>query len=128
MKKNVYNGPITCTIGATAEITGSFISKEATRIDGVINGDVTVDGALTMSKDAVVNGNVKAISFITAGKITGDITVKENIEILGTAVIKGNIECATMVMDENAFFEGNCKMNRPEETKGKKETKKDEKG
>lgn len=114
-KTNAANSPITCTIGETAVIDGGFTSKEATRIDGTINGDVSVESMLTIGQSGVVNGNIKAASLITSGKTTGNVTVDGNIEILGTASIKGDIVCSAMVMDENAFFEGNCKMNRTEQ-------------
>ena len=114
-KKTAPVGPITCTIGETTVIEGTFTASEATRIDGKITGDVKVDGALTIGEKGEINGDVTALSLITAGKITGNIKIDDSIEILSTASIRGDIACKTMVMDENAFFEGNCKMNRSEE-------------
>ena len=114
MKKNSLQSPITCMIGSSAVLEGTFRAKEATRIEGTINGDIIIEGILTLGDKAVVNGNIISTGLVTAGKVVGNIKVANNIEILGSASIKGDIECATMVMDENAYFEGTCKMNRSE--------------
>ncbi len=102
---------INSIIGSDAVIEGSFTTKDTTRIDGVIKGDIHSAGTLIIGKGAKVEGKVKAANIMIAGEIRGDLHIKERIEATGTSKIVGDIVARSLTIDENAKFQGNCTMN-----------------
>ena len=116
MKKNTdpTKAPITCIVGSNTEINGNITAKEPIRIEGIVNGDVSSSSTVIIGSSCVIAGNVSAACVSTGGKIKGDITVSDKLELLATAAVKGNITAHTLVIDENAIFEGNCHMIKEE--------------
>ncbi|MCR4902269.1 MAG: polymer-forming cytoskeletal protein [Butyrivibrio sp.] len=99
-------------IGTGAIIDGPFTTKDSTRIDGTVNGNTTISGSLIVGQDGKINGTVTAQNVFIAGEINGNISaVNGRVEISDTGKITGDIVCKTIVIDENAVFQGKCTMN-----------------
>ena len=83
-KKSVeqINAKISSIIGADMVVDGSIHAKEAVRVEGTVNGDVETDGALIIRT-----------------------------EVASTGKVIGNIRTKSLVVDENAVFQGQCIMN-----------------
>lgn len=109
---------ITTIIGSGAECNGDFSAKSSVRIDGVINGSVTVTGALTVGATGRILGDVKAQSVIVGGEISGNVDAPERVELTATARVIGDVRTSIIVIDEKAIFQGKCDMNQ--EVPGKK--------
>ena len=103
---------ITTIIGKGAECNGDFTAEGSVRIDGVINGNVTVTGALIVGATGSINGDIEAHSAIVGGEIIGDVKVADRTELTSTARLIGNITTVVIVIDENAVFQGSCNMNQ----------------
>lgn len=103
---------ITTIIGKGAECNGDFSAEGSVRIDGIINGNVTVTGTLIVGATGSINGDVDAKSTIVGGEIIGDVKVTDRTELTGTARLIGNITTTIIVIDENAVFQGSCNMNQ----------------
>jgi len=103
---------ITTLLGAGSEVKGDFNSDGSVRIDGTVNGNVTVAGTLIVGAGGSINGNISANSVMIGGEILGDITTKEKTELTSTAKVFGNILTNVLVIDENAIFQGGCDMGQ----------------
>ena len=103
---------ITTIIGAGAECNGDFSAKSSVRIDGVINGNVTVTGALTVGATGRIMGDVKAQAVIVGGEINGNVVAPDRVELTATARVIGDICTSVIVIDEKAIFQGKCDMNQ----------------
>lgn len=103
---------ITTLLGKGAELTGDFNVQGSARIDGTINGDVTIKGTLIMGAGGVINGNVSAEAIIIGGEVQGSILAPEKAELTATARVIGDISTKIIVIDENAIFQGRCDMNQ----------------
>ncbi len=110
--KNAQDIAITCIVGEKTEITGDINAKEPIRIEGMLTGNIVTDSLVVIGSSSIIKGNITAENLCIGGKITGDITVTGKIEALSSASITGNISASTIVIDENAFFEGNCHMTK----------------
>lgn len=110
MKKNDVK--ITTIIGKGAECNGDFTAEGSVRIDGIVNGNVTVTGTLIVGAVGSINGDVSAHSTVVGGEIIGDVSVTEKTELTSTAKVIGNISTVLIVIDENAIFQGSCNMNQ----------------
>ncbi len=98
-------------IGEGSVIEGNFTSKETTRIDGKIRGDVQCGGSLILGENGVVRGNITAKNVFVSGQVNGDVTAENKIEATSTAKIIGNLDTSVLVVDENAIIHGNCNMH-----------------
>lgn len=103
---------ITTIIGNGAECNGDFNAEGSVRIDGCINGNVTVTGVLIVGATGQINGDVTATSTIIGGEVFGNVDITEKTELISTARIIGNITTKLIVIDEHAIFQGNCNMNQ----------------
>ncbi|WP_026528100.1 bactofilin family protein [Butyrivibrio sp. VCD2006] len=103
--------PITTFIAAGATLDGPFTAKESTRVDGIINGNVTIGGSLIIGQEAKIVGTVTAANLFLAGEIQGNVSVPQGkVEISDTGKLIGDLAAKTLVIDENAIFQGKCQM------------------
>ena len=103
---------ITTLLGRGTDLKGNLNVEGSARIDGRIDGDVTVSGCLIIGTGAVVLGDVKAQSVLVGGEVRGNIVSPEKAEIASTAKVFGNIITGEIVIDEHATFQGKCNMNQ----------------
>ena len=111
MKKN-KELIITTLIGKGAECNGDFSASGSARIDGCINGNVTVTGTLIVGVTGSINGDISAQSMIIGGEVIGNVTASERTELTQTARVIGDINTEIIVIDEKAIFQGGCNMNQ----------------
>lgn len=98
-------------IGPGAVIEGPLTTKDSTRIDGIIKGNVSISGALIIGQEGKVTGTVSALNVYVAGEVNGNITAPQGkIEISDTGKVYGDISCKGIIIDENAVFQGKCEM------------------
>lgn len=99
-------------IGPGAVLDGPLTTKDSTRIDGTIKGNVTVSGVLVVGQEGKITGTVSCLNVYVAGEITGNITAPQGkVEISDTGKVIGDISCKSIVIDENAVFQGKCDMS-----------------
>ncbi len=110
---------VNTVIGAGTEFIGDLNTKDTTRIDGVIRGNIQSEGTVIIGTNGQVEGNINAVEVRIAGMIKGDMTAQNRIEILSSAHIEGNITTKSLCIDEHAVFQGVCNMNRMEEADNK---------
>ncbi len=106
-------------IGPGAVFNGNLSAPETIRIDGTINGDCTCEGNLILGTDGVIKGNICAQNVTLSGKVTGDIKAHSKLELFSTARLTGDITARSLIIDENALFEGRCTMTTVQPETGK---------
>lgn len=104
---------ISTLIGEGAVFDGNLSAPETIRIDGIVNGNCTCEKQLILGPDGQVNGNISAQGVTIYGKVDGDITVQGKLELLSSGKINGNITARSLVIDEDACFDGRCTMTPP---------------
>ena len=90
---------------------GKITSSGSLRVDGQVNGDVSLTGDLVIGANGEITGNIDAQAVTVGGKITGNINVKNKLVLEGKARIKGDIHASKLVIDEGAIFDGKCEMS-----------------
>ena len=98
-------------ISNSVKIDGNLFSEGNVRIDGIIYGNVSVNGNLTVGEGSEIQGEVKAKNVTMSGKILGKVSAQEKIKLEPKAVLKGDLITKFLVIDEGAFFEGYSHMN-----------------
>lgn len=113
-KNNTDNGKaqvkIGTLIGPGAVFDGNINAPETIRIDGTLNGDCSCQGNVILGTDGVINGNISAQNVTLSGKVTGDICVHGKLELFSTAKVTGNVTARSLIVDEDACFDGKCTM------------------
>jgi cytoskeletal protein CcmA (bactofilin family) len=123
--KSVSN-PQRMTVPEGVIIEGALTSSSETDIAGRIDGNVTVDGSLTLSPSALITGIVRATNCVMqglaegkvecdqnlelgkSGKITSDVMVGNQVVVSG--IVEGNIQCGGKVhLTESADVTGNIR-------------------
>lgn len=108
------------TLKGTAEIQGSI------RIDGEVEGNLTVSDAIVVGKTGAVRADIKAKSVIVGGRVHGNVTATKRIELETGSRLEGDVSTSSLVIAEGVFFQGNCQMGGSSDDKaggvGQRET------
>lgn len=106
------------------DIKGTIKFENELIFDGKIEGEIISEsGALTLGKNAEVNGEVKTKSVVVHGTVTGNITVAERCELKASSQLTGDLKAMRITIEEGATFIGksevtpNKKAERPPERK-----------
>lgn len=87
-------------------VSGALVSEISGRIDGRINGDITVKGKLIVGEKAVIDGNISAGQLIVFGIIHGDVEVIGKVVLHDNACVNGNVIASVFEMDQTAVVKG----------------------
>lgn len=96
------------------KITGNISSEGSVRVDGAIEGTLSVKGDMILGETGSVQGDINASNLIVAGKLDGAAVVREKLEITSTGVLLGEVCCSTMVVEEGGILEGTTQMTKKE--------------
>jgi cytoskeletal protein CcmA (bactofilin family) len=97
-------------IGPGAVFDGHFETPESVRVDGTINGNCNCKELLIVGVEGKINGDITSQNVIISGKVEGDIIANGKLELLSTGKLVGNITARSLVVDEDACFDGRCTM------------------
>ncbi len=97
-------------IGKGAVFNGNLSAPETLRIDGEINGNCECSELLIIGAEGCIKGDITAQSVIISGTVEGDIVAQARVELHSTGKVTGNITARSLVIDEDAFFDGRCVM------------------
>lgn len=113
---------MTTIIGKGTIVNGELITEGSARIDGIVEGNVTIPGDLIIGSTGKVNGDIKAQSAVIGGEVNGDVSAPDKVELTATAKVLGDLFTKAIVIDEHAVFQGKCDMNQqmPEKSRKKK--------
>ncbi|GAB3915116.1 bactofilin family protein [Mucilaginibacter boryungensis] len=90
-------------------IEGNLNAPAFVRIDGQINGNVTIEQGLILGEKGNIQGNVQTKQMVVYGHIDGDITT-DVLEIRSTGKITGKITTARIQVDAGAVYNGSLSM------------------
>lgn len=98
--------------GEGIEITaGKVTGARNVRIDGSYTGEIDIEGNLIVGESGYIQGQLVATDALVAGQVKGDLSVSGTVHLAATADFSGNINCAILIVDENAIFNGQCSMS-----------------
>lgn len=112
MSKNYIEqetGPInTITKGTT--IKGNIAANGDFRMDGILQGNITLNGKLVIGESGSITGNVVCQNANIIGSVIGNVTVQELLSLHATANVKGDILINKLSIEPGATFSGTCRM------------------
>lgn len=97
-------------IGADTVVDGDVDFSGGLRVDGAINGNVSVSGAnagtLVLSERGRVNGAISVSHAVINGAVVGPVRASEYIELQAKARVTGDVCYKTLEMHIGAVVEG----------------------
>lgn len=91
------------------QIKGDIAAKNSIKIEGNIQGNLSIDGSVIVGEKGVVQGDVRCADLIVFGRLEGNINARQ-LQLKQTAHIQGNIEAQTLQIDPGAIYQGSVTM------------------
>ncbi len=93
----------------TGAVNGDIQSGELYAEKAKVKGNIAASGAIKISAESIIRGDVKGDSAVVAGAIRGNVDVSGLIVADTTAVIVGDIKSKAIQLNNGAVIDGNCK-------------------
>lgn len=93
-------------IAADLTIEGKIEGTGHVRIAGKFNGDVNVQGNLTIETGARLTGGVRAQKVIVAGELEGNIESAQRVELLESGALTGDVKAGALTVANGARMRG----------------------
>jgi cytoskeletal protein CcmA (bactofilin family) len=93
-------------IAVDITIEGKIEGGGSVRIAGKFNGDVDVQGDLTLEAGAKLTGGVRADKVTIAGELEGNIEEASRVDLLQTGVVMGNLKAGSVTVAAGARMRG----------------------
>jgi cytoskeletal protein CcmA (bactofilin family) len=98
-------------IGKGTKISGKISFKAPAKIEGEAEGEISGE-EIVIAQGAVVTARIAATRVTIAGSVSGEIIARERVEVLATARLRCTISTPSLILNEGAVFDGDCKMPR----------------
>ena len=110
--------PITTALGADITFTGDIQGNSVIRIDGKVDGNVSLKQGVVLGEKAHIKGDVNSDYVVIYGSIIGNITCKELI-IRKSGVVNGDIQTENIEIEMGGRYNGKLMMTEPAAVKAK---------
>lgn len=113
-RQAVTPGPVdpgATRISPGTRITGTLGGATEVVIDGEVEGQVQLDGAVLVGGSGQVRGVIHARAVRVAGKVVGDVHGLERVELLAGGSVEGDLLAPRVVVHEGAFLSGKVAMH-----------------
>lgn len=97
-------------LGEHTVFTGNIESEGSMKILGKVTGDIRANGDVHVEASAHIQGHIFGAGVYIAGRVDGNVTARGLLHLQSTARLFGDIEVSSMVTDEGAVLQGNCRM------------------
>jgi cytoskeletal protein CcmA (bactofilin family) len=97
-------------IGNGTNIIGDIKSNGDVRIDGVLTGNISINGKLVVGTTGKIEGNIICQNADISGEIKGKINVSELLILKASAKLVGDIITGKISIEPSATFTGTCSM------------------
>ena len=93
-------------IAADLTIEGKIEGSGHVRLVGKFNGDVNVQGDLTIEPGAKVTGSVRAAKVTIGGELEGNIESATQVELLASGALIGDVKAGTLTVAAGSRMRG----------------------
>jgi cytoskeletal protein CcmA (bactofilin family) len=95
-----------------SKIHGEISFEQTFRIDGHLQGSVRSQGELVIGESGVVDGEIEVGVVFISGTVHGKVRASHKIEITPAGRVHAELQAPVLIVEEGAFFEGRCAMQR----------------
>ena len=109
MKKS--SGELNGFLDAGSHIQGELHFEDTFRVDGRVTGKVDSKGDLVVGDSGVVDGEIKVGRLFVTGTVKGSVEASRSVEISPGGKVYAQLRTASLVIEDGAFFQGECAMD-----------------
>jgi cytoskeletal protein CcmA (bactofilin family) len=95
------------------EFLGELRFRDTFRVDGRIKGRIVSDNTLIVGESGSVEADIDCGIVSIRGSVTGRVCGRQRIELLAGSRVQGTLVSPRLVIEEGAFFQGDCDMGAP---------------
>ncbi len=92
------------------KIKGDISTQGILRIDGMVEGNIVMQGRLILGPESKIRGNIVSESLEIQGDFVGDCQIKGVLALKETAIVNGNVAYGSISIDLGAQFTGTSKI------------------
>ena len=93
------------------EFLGELRFKDLFRVDGRVKGKIVSDNTLIVGESGNVDAEIDCGMVSIRGTVSGHVRGRQRIEVLAGARVQGTLVSPKVVIEEGAFFQGDCDMS-----------------
>lgn len=97
-------------------LDGSITLSRPAFINGRVTGDLISECEVTLGPQAVLFGDILAQTVTVYGRIEGNLSATEAIHLMEPASVDGTLVAPLIAIGRGVRFNGHCRMSDPHET------------
>ena len=90
-------------IGANTIIKGEINGSSNLRVDGTVEGSITVSGNVLIGENGRVKGDIVAPELMVSGQVEGNATIE-------TGSLVGDVKVGSLKIEDGGVFKGHSEM------------------
>jgi len=98
-------------IGPQLVVRGRLVGKGDLRVDGVLEGEIDLDGTLSVGPEGTVAGPVHAQALVVEGELHGAVTAESAVTLRAGGRIQGDVRARRVAIDDGAVLHGGIDMD-----------------
>jgi cytoskeletal protein CcmA (bactofilin family) len=98
-------------IGPRLHVNGRVEGEEDLRIEGRVEGSITLSETLHVAEGGIVAAKVTARDVVVSGIVIGNVTATNSVTLNPGAKLVGDISAPRLIIADGAAFRGNVAMN-----------------
>lgn len=98
-------------IGPHLVVRGRLHGKGDLRVEGVLEGELELDGSVAVGPDGTLVGPVRAQGVEVAGEVHGDVLASESVAIRAGGRVQGDVRARRVAIDDGAALHGGIEMD-----------------
>jgi cytoskeletal protein CcmA (bactofilin family) len=97
-------------IGPDLVVHGTLSGKSDLRIDGIVEGELHIDGLVVVGPDGSVSAPVSVGSLEVEGEVRGDVVAADSVAIRPGGRLTGDVRARRICIDDGASLQGGIEM------------------
>lgn len=97
------------------EFSGELRFRDVLRVDGRAKGRIVSDNTLIIGETGHVDAEIDCGVVSIRGRVSGQVRGRQRIELLSGCRVQARLVAPKLLIEDGAFFEGDCQMGEPPE-------------
>jgi cytoskeletal protein CcmA (bactofilin family) len=93
------------------EFHGELRFRNTFRVDGSLKGRIVSENTLIVGESGRVEADIDCAVVSIRGTVSGKVNARERIELLAGSHVQATLVSPRLVIEEGAFFQGECDMS-----------------
>ena len=96
-------------------VKGTIRGEGVVQVEGVVEGEFSMVGAVIVSDTGLVRGPVSADVVRVAGRVEGNVVAREHMRLEQTGTLIGDVATASLVVEDGGCLNGRSTMTKAPE-------------